>query len=1707
MCKRNLFICVLFFLIGSSLWAGGGKDNVSKSAEDPSGFTDTLDISEKKPGKYNYYMEATDRAGNVTLAGPDNIYIDPESDLPRTTIINPLPSMRVQGNMNIVGIAFDDDGIKNVEIAVYRGTDGKGEEITRVTANGTDYWSYFLDTSDGEIWRDGDYTVKAWSTDINDLPGNAAKYPNGDKVPEKNQKIAVVYWRLDRKKPETTITSHSVGALVSGNIRLSGKVTDGNGIAAINYSVDGGVKYAPAKLKIDKRNGNNTWEASINTKQFEDGPVVIWFKARDGNNSIGTAAHLLFVNNTGPDVKIVYPEPGTTVNGVFSIAGYAKHPVGLKSVTWKAGTQQGEFELLAGNHWWSADVDARGLKGNAIEVEIKAVDVSGNTTVVKQKYKLDQAADMPVVSLDLPKTGILENKLGLVVKGKAVDKEGVASIFYSLDGTPPEEIPCSGYFQFIIPTPAEGTHILDVWAKDVTGITGNKTQVKGIVVSNAVIQPGIANFTWPEGKTTKVDIFYTGMKIRPVPKMTMALSYKAPTAPKSATITFGDQSPVPVKLSGSKDVFTATIPVPSSLQEGLMEIKLTGTDRQDKEFTYSEFVFVTNQPPPAADEEPQPFVASNNTFTWVRQTALNDGRILLKEGETLMGISSVPVINATLQGTGANLLNVSVDQNGMVLLTAVSEGETGQLTLKLDVDGGTFNSGQFRVVAEAIGPVVTLQNIENYKWIKNSVPVTFNITSKNKVSAVDVSLDMGDNWQNLLTAAELAAIRAPLNSNYTKTLDLTAAEDGSINILIRAANESGLDSVANFSVLKDTQAPQAQNIMPIAEAGVNGTIRMAFAVEEMGAIQSITYNRTVTTPARAATPAVPAAPGRAAVPASPAVPASTTNQVKEIFNDNQWEKDYAPRFFEVLMDSLEMPLDKNMRFIFTDKAGNSSEVNTWLFVIDQEMDVPIVQIILPIENEVITNDFIVSGVMFDDDGVKNYQWKIDNNQWQTEDAEYGFSIPVALSTLTDNDHTISVIAEDIYGVKSQPVTRVFRVSLNEPTATMTYPLYDTVLKEGIEIRGTASDKNGIRDVRASIDNGNSFNFVKGNYGTAAETIQWSYQFNTTILKDGPHVVFIKVYDRYDIPATYAFMINVDNTQPEIILDSPGDGSITVGNISVMGRILDPNLKEVSIELRSLDGFTIPANLRLRKLDLSSMIRENIDIAAMADGQYNVAIIATDRAGNMTRLSRNVQMARQTYRNYIEILYPLENEETSGEFNLYGFAGGANPAGTVTIKINGNDLDTVPVDDSGYFVFKMDGEKLNAGVNAITVNSNFGGPTLVSSRPYNLIYRDGGPWVTIDLESFTFGKFAYERPYLYGRTGYVLSEEDQELLKDKTAEKAVKARILAKTPKFTEISFDNGRSFIMTSKASAKNIDYRYRLEDGEMAEGYHYIVVRTTMKNGEFALTRMLVQVDKTKPEIRLISPEAGSRYNQKIAYSASATDDIELVSLTYHLRAGDKAAYEVPGFLQGLYIEGVIPPFYRQLAVSNGIQEWAPSMPFAGGATYTDFGFGLSFFDDNVKIQGQYGFLTQELYDALGGEGPVRYGGDVIGLKILANVYTLPLGSVWGPDFDWLYASFSIGANFSLFNFLNKENPDYSPNKDGELVYYTQSGESTWLSALLLQIEFPKVTIPKKKAFRTFSLFTEGQLWFVPTDVKASQMGIKIMIPHVMMGLRIYIF
>ena len=1654
MIKRIAVLGFLWLICLTAIHGGGRGENETHSAETPEGFTDSIPIETKKKGKWNFFMEAFDKGGNSVRFGPHNIYNDPVSDLPIITIINPKVNMHIQGNLSIVGISADDDGVDHVELTVTRGPGGKGEEIIRARAEGGVFWSYYVDTTDEAEWPDGVYTITAWGVDINGLSGISEDFKARD------HKKHVVSWNLDRKKPKNRIASHDIGALVAGKINLKGSVYDGNTVKSLSYSLDGGKRYLPISLKHDRRTYTSSWNLNIDTRTMEEGPQVIWFKSFDGMGTMGLDAHLLFVNNTSPEVKIMYPDPEIPVGGVFSIAIYANHPVGLKAVTWRLGKDSGEFPLIIGNSWYTQEFDIRGLKASSVDLEIRAEDLTGNVTYARRKMAVDQNATLPIITLESPVANAVVGKLGdgqgLAIKGVARtgNNDPIASVLYSLNGNPAVEVPSTGIFQIMATDLPAGTITLDVWAKSIAGIEGPKVNIKGITVPGAVPAPRLTTVRTGSGRTAETREFYSGIEIVPDARTVVEFSVTAAAPITAATLTFAGQPAVAVNLRADREsgAFRADVPVPVGMREGLTEIELRATDRNGGEGVFTEYAYIGTSRIPE--------------FRWVRPNQNAEGQIrFTAAGETLLALTGSTTVNTVrLTGSGSDNIRAEVDAYGRVQLTAVGEGDFGPLTLS--INSGSQNSREFRVLADFGGPSITVQPPP--RWVQKSVPLQFTVADGSAVALVEYSLDLGGAWTPLLNPTEVAALRPRGFANFVeRNLDISALEDGQITILIRAVDRINNTAVANVTVQKDNVAPRPELILPIAEASVNGTIRLAIAVEEAGTLSSVTY-----------------------------IQGANRRQVYVEPETN--EGYYIPRFFDIRLDAAEMPLRENMVFEFLDAAGNRAELREWPFIIDNEMDIPVAHITLPLEGETIIADFEVSGVMFDDDAIKQVYWRIDNNAEQILETGNGFAIPIALSSLTDNEHKVTVVAEDIYGVKSEPVTRNFRVSLSEPIGVVTAPAFDILAGGLVEMSGGAYDDNGIAKVQVSLDSGNSFDDTRLNaYGGTAE---WFFEFNTVILPDGPNVVFLRVTDKYDISAIYASLLNVDNTLPTITLDSPTDGVTTTGHINILGQIVDVNLEEKGLQLRSLEGRPIPSGFTLHRVGQTPMLREEFDLSPLRDGVYNIEITATDKAGNETSVSRNIILSRESKTNKVDILYPLNGEYVQGSLNLYGNTAGSDKAETVTLRVNGEDVATAEVTWTGYFCFELNEEILKEGENEIIVHSDFGTYNLVLSPTRKLHYQSKGAWVTID--SLTMGDFAFDRPWFIGRAGYNLSDEDLEILAQgsKNVEKEVWDNISGKIIDYIDLSFDNGNTFIRTKKGRDANSDWSYRLETGEMKEGLHYIIVRAKMKNGELAVTRTVLQVDKTPPRIRVIAPEPGGRYNTDLEFTAIAADDVALADLEYHLRVGDKAAYEIPGFLQGLYFESVIPPFIVQLANE------APGV-FAGGATYMDVGMGLSFFDDNVKIQVQYGFMFQDIFESMGGIGPVRYGGHVLGIKLLANVYTYPFAAAFGPDYEWLFGSISLGANFSLFDMANTVNEKYSPNYKGENEYYTQSGKSTWMSALLLQLELPKVSIPKKKYLRTFSMFTEGQLWFVPTDVNAEALGIETVIPHVIVGLRLYIF
>ncbi len=1697
--------------------AGGSKDTIDTPARKLDSWLEKVDISERKPGKYNILITGKDLAGNEGFAGPFNMYVDPNSDLPVTRITNPLQDMRVPGNLNIVGTCIDDDAVDYVELIL------DGAE-TPIRAKGKEYWSFYLNTNG---LAEGAHVISVYGVDVNGVRGEPF----------------TISWNLDRNRPETEVRNRALGSLVSGKFSLAGRITDGNGVKSLLYSLDNGASFEPVKLDFNKGEFAWAFNLEISTEGMKDGPAVCWFKAVDGQGSEGLYTFLYYIDNTKPTVAFITPEEGEAVDGLFTIAGVADDVNGIASVDWRAGKEGGSFELVKGNPYWIREFDARAAGGKSFDVTVTAKDNAGNAVSVTRKIPIDASRDVPLISLSSPASGSVVQG-DLRISGVASDDDAIAAIWYAIDGGDPVEIATQGAFGVSVPGLSPGTHLAQVIPVDAHGTRGVPVsasftiagpppsvsipslgadpagmsvesgasiaarvdapaglkslsyRITGLAEVAVPVKSGAATFdlsipispSFPYGLLTLevvatdvhdrvargVRSFYAtnlsiergkkpeiaddsirasaevlvpaGGKAPPVPGQAslyferllpddmafangMRVELAGPGAPKSAqaqkSVRVALESPLPAtevlwSLNGgtpqrasarkvSENRYEIQIPLSPLLAADWLVLDVAATLKDGTVLRTSGLVSAL-RPQPAAG------VYDDESFSWDAVPA-DSGAFVLAEGGVLEGLYNGRPGRFAAQARiekGPDGLEVSLDGN-RVRVTARKEGEYPGLKLTVvDSSGAKYATAPFSVVVDSGSPELAVDASARPAWVQGSVPVKGQAKDGNAVASVEFSLDGGASWRAFNNKEKKQAGKRSFS--FDESIDVSAIPDGKVELLVRATDSVGRATYDWRVFTKDTAAPEVETVVPAPGDVVNGETLIAFRTKDTGPIALAEY--------------------RASGDKSSWLPVQTSSLTN------------------AMVGTAERPISDKMRFRFTDAAGNATVIDSWFFKVDAQADLPVVEIHLPSENEVVRKDFALSGVVYDDDQAAKLWYRVDAGPAIEVPIENSYSVPVSIKALGDNEHSIALWGEDIHGVRGKEVVRKVRVSLEEPKGEVVSPSFEQTSKGVVELTGTASDKNGIEKVEVSLDNGNSFNLAEG-------TERWKYRFDSRVIQDGTHVVFFRVYDKYGTTGLYSSQINLDNTPPAIRLELPLDGSRTGETLFIAGQTLDNiGLDRVSAKISNIDPKqpAIPGALTDIPFDNELIISRGVLISILPEGFYNLEVRGYDKAGNITRVSRNFEVYKGKDRNRIEFLYPMSGESVQGVFNVYGRVVSEDPPMRLMLYVDGKESSVSDPTPSGYFKFTLTPETLTGGAHTLAVRALLAGDKVVTSEDRQVIYKPNGPWVTID--SLAMGDFAIDRPWLMGSAGYAFTEEEILTLKSKDTTKAQRRTMQDKSLKEVEISFDNGKTFLPTESGKK----WRFRIETTELPEGYHFMIVRATMVNGEVAVTRTIVQIDKTPPVIKLISPGEGGRYNDELVFSGLSSDDVKLYSVMLSLRPGDKSSYAVPAFIQGLYFDWHF---------------W--------GATLYDIGVGLTFFDQNVKVQAQFGQFTAEQRKIFT-PANMRYGGNVFGLKMLANLAYVPADYFFGPDFMWLSATAAIGANFSVFT-------------------ESQSGKPQILSALLIQLEFPRVTIPKRKTFKTFSLYTEGQFWFIPTDVDSGEVNIQSILPHITGGIRINVF
>ena len=568
MLKKVIALLSILTVFNFICYAHGEKDVEEIEVKDMQSWQESFDLSGKKAGKYNILVTASDLGGNTTLEGPYNLYLDPKSDLPVCGITNPLPGMRIIGNLNIVGTCVDDDSVEHVDLVL------DGDEANPIRASGKEFWSYYLDTTKLE---EGPHTIKVVGYDVNGLVGEPVS----------------LTWNLDRRQPQTKVENPAMGSLVSGTVKFSGFVRDGNGIKKLMYSVDEGRTFKELKLK-QKKDGIS-FELSVDTKKVkpEGGPAVLWFKALDNAGSEGIYSFLYVVDNAKPELKIVYPIDFKMPQfGKFVVAGVAKDDVGLTKLEWEFGPDKGEFELVPGNPYWGIVLDSTKIKETSRKFTIRATDAMNNVSVISQVIKFNQELDKPVVTITEPNAQTLASDTDEVfVRGYASDEDGIKSVRYSLDGGSYSELETKGAFYAKLldgKDLSSGKHSITVIAKDRNGVEGNPVTVDFMAQGSAPVFSELKVQGQP---------FTDGMTIHPESNSSISGSVSSGSGLTHIhyELKWGKNGIKPFDLDvNASSSASFSIPIVPDGPKGVVQLIISATDAVGRTTNYKSNFYVTN---------------------------------------------------------------------------------------------------------------------------------------------------------------------------------------------------------------------------------------------------------------------------------------------------------------------------------------------------------------------------------------------------------------------------------------------------------------------------------------------------------------------------------------------------------------------------------------------------------------------------------------------------------------------------------------------------------------------------------------------------------------------------------------------------------------------------------------------------------------------------------------------------------------------------------------------------------------------------------------------------------------------------------------------------------------------------------------------------------------------------------------------------------
>lgn len=179
-----------------------------------------------------------------------------------------------------------------------------------------------------------------------------------------------------------------------------------------------------------------------------------------------------------------------------------------------------------------------------------------------------------------------------------------------------------------------------------------------------------------------------------------------------------------------------------------------------------------------------------------------------------------------------------------------------------------------------------------------------------------------------------------------------------------------------------------------------------------------------------------------------------------------------------------------------------------------------------------------------------------------------------------------------------------------------------------DVTGESSTQSGLKVVQYGLGTGhNAVNTNSLAYANTNGSAEWTVLLNIPDFSDGPYTLFIKAIDNSGNESdVQKFNITADSTSPILSVGGNTDASGTSyasGDLNLTGTVSDANLEKLTYTY-TLNGTEVEsATLATTGSDSEKTWSIVKSISDLGDGTHVFKVIATDKAGNSSVITRNI----------------------------------------------------------------------------------------------------------------------------------------------------------------------------------------------------------------------------------------------------------------------------------------------------------------------------------------------------------------------------------------------------------------------------------------------------------------------------------------------------